>query len=611
MTAQELRQKYLDFFKSKNHAVIPSASLIPENDPSVLFTTAGMHPLVPYLLGEKHPEGKRLVNVQKCIRTGDIDEVGDNRHLTFFEMLGNWSLGDYFKKESIEWSFEFLTDKKTGLGLDPARIYVTVFRGEDGIPRDDEAIEIWRKTFKKAGITAEVSDDGMIRGNIRIIPSGKEDNFWIAGETGPCGPDTEMYYDTRPKEGQINDSFEKLVNSFRLIEIWNDVFMEFRKTPDKKYEKLSQQNVDTGMGLERTLAVVSGKESVFDTEIFEPLLRKIAELSNTTYESRTASFRIIADHLKAATFIMADDKGIRPSNLGQGYVARRLIRRALRHGKKLGIKQELWTKEIAKVVAFEYRNAYTELPRNIEKVIAGLDEEEGKFQKTLEKGLREFDKLASLGKNISGTEAFNLYQTYGFPLEITQELAEERGLSVDEENFKKELREHQKRSRTATAGMFRGGLASTSEKAIKLHTAAHLLLASLRKVLGDHVMQKGSNITNERLRFDFSYAEKMTESQKDEVERLVNEAISRDFTVKCEEMILQEAINQGAIGVFKEKYAERVKVYTIFEPNFEEIFSKEICGGPHVEKTGVLGNFKIVKEESSSAGVRRIKAILE
>lgn len=639
MTANELRQKFLDFMKSKGHTIIPSASLVPENDPSVLFTTAGMHPLVPYLLGEKHPGGKRVANVQKCIRTGDIDDVGDNRHLTFFEMLGNWSFGDYFKEDAIKWSFEFLTDKNVGLGLDPKRLYVTVFKGEDGIPRDEESIKIWQEVFDKVGIKAEVAgDDEIIKNDVRIIPLGKEDNFWIAKETGPCGGDTEIFYDTRPEEGKAEGKFSDLVDNFRLIEIWNNVFMEFNRTKEGKYEKLEKPNVDTGMGIERTLAVLSGKETVFDTELFQPIFLKIEELSGKKYEENEKSFRIVADHLKAATFIISD--GVIPLNVGRGYILRRLIRRAVRYGKMIGMENN-FTKQIAESVFGIYKDCYKELEKNKEKIFEELGKEEMKFKTTLEKGLKEFKKFisnissidgvaiedikefnglpinkvktidgVSLKKMLGGKDAFYLFETFGFPMELMQELCEEEGVEFDKEGFQLAFKQHQEKSRTASAGMFKGGLADTSEATKKYHTAAHLMLAALRKVLGDGVFQKGSNITPERLRFDFSHPEKMTDEQKQEVEKIVNDIIEKNLPVVCEEMNLDEAKKQGAMGVFENKYGEKVKVYTI-APLGGEAFSKEICGGPHVTQTGELGKFKITKEESSSAGVRRIKAILE
>ncbi len=617
MTAQELRQKFLDFFKSKDHAVLPSASLIPENDPTSLFVGSGMQPLIPYLLGEKHPQGNRLVNSQKSFRSEDIEEVGDSYHTTFFEMLGNWSLGSYFKKEQLFWMWEFLIQE---LKLDPNKIYVTVYRGnkEIGIGRDKESVEIWKKLFKKEGIKAKdvnsAEKNGMENG--RIFYYGDKKNWWSRsgipanmpiGEPG--GPDSEMFYDLGADlKRHENSKFKDMpchvnCDCGRFIEIGNNVFMEFVKT-EKGFEPLPQKNVDFGGGLERMVMVSEGKNNIFETDLFINILRKIEELSGKKYqesEATTRAMRIIADHVKAVTFIMADDKGIIPSNLDQGYVVRRLIRRAIRYGRQLEVKQELWTKEIAEVVIGDYRKVYPELEKNQGFVLDNLDNEEAKFKKTLEKGEREFNKL----KEVSGKDAFNLYQTYGFPIEMIKELAQEKGIKVDEDEFKEELEKHQELSRTASAGKFKSGLADTSEETKKLHTAAHLLLAALRKVLGDHVVQKGSNITAERLRFDFSHSEKMTDEQKGEVEKLVNQVIKKDLPVKCEEMGLEEAKKQGAMGVFESKYGDKVKVYSI------EGFSKEICAGPHAERTGQLGHFKIIKEESSSAGVRRIKAILE
>ena len=595
MTAKELREKYLNFFQSKGHAIIPSASLIPENDPTVLFTTAGMHPLVPYLMGEKHPAGNRLAGCQKCIRTSDIDEVGDLTHHTFFEMLGNWSLGDYFKAEAINWSWEFLTSPQ-GLNLDKSRIAVSVFAGDKDAPFDQAAYDLWRQI----GVSEK-----------RIAKLPKKDNWWgPAGTTGPCGPDTEMFY----WSGDALNVPEKFsADDKRWVEIWNDVFMQYNKLTDGTYELLKQKNVDTGLGLERTLAVLNGLDDNYQTDLFKNIILKIEQLSGKNYgqsEDITRAMRIIADHLKAATFIMADDKGITPSNIGQGYIVRRLIRRAIRYGRQIGIGEESWTKEIAKVVAHDYQEIYPELKKNINRVIEQLKEEETKFKKTLASGLRVFANLQSKA-NISGQDAFNLYQTHGFPIEMTRELAKEQGIVIDEEEFKTELKKHQELSRTASAGMFKGGLADASEETKKLHTAAHLLLAALRKVLGDHVIQKGSNITAERLRFDFSHGEKMTEEQKQKVEELVNRAINQDLPVTCEEMTLDQARAKGAHGIFAAKYGAKVKVYTIgSSASSEPPFSREICGGPHVSHTAVLGKFKIQKEESSSAGVRRIKAIL-
>jgi len=618
MTAKELREKYLNFFKSKGHAVLPSASLIPENDPTSLFIGSGMQPLIPYLLGEKHPRGQRLANSQKSFRAEDIEEVGDSRHTTFFEMLGNWSLGDYFKKEQLSWMWEFLLEE---LKLDPKKVYVTVYRGnkEIGIERDKESVEIWKKLFKGKGIEAKDVDfaekNGMRDGRIFYYDDNK--NWWSrsgvpanmpVGEPG--GPDSEMFYDLGANlKKHENSKFKDLpchvnCDCGRFIEIGNNVFMEFVKT-NKGFEPLPQKNVDFGGGLERMTMVSEGKNNVFETDLFVNILRKISQISGgKKYQGNAAAFEIIADHIKAATFIMADDKGIAPSNTDQGYIVRRLIRRAVRYGRQLGIKNDLWIKEITQVVIDDYKDVYPELERNKDFVLSNLDEEETRFKKTLEKGLKEFEK-----REISGREAFNLYQTYGFPIEMTKELAEEKGIQVDEEEFQQELKKHQELSRTASAGKFRGGLADAGEETKKLHTAAHLLLAALRKVLNDSVTQKGSNITAERLRFDFSWPEKLTDEQKKQVEDLVNEVIKKDLPVVCEEMSLDEAKKQGAAGVFESKYGERVKVYTV--GNDKEVFSQEICGGPHIERTGELGHFKISKEESSSAGVRRIKAMLE
>jgi len=618
MTAKELREKYLNFFKSKGHAVLPSASLIPENDPTSLFIGSGMQPLIPYLLGEKHPRGQRLANSQKSFRAEDIEEVGDSRHTTFFEMLGNWSLGDYFKKEQLSWMWEFLLEE---LKLDPKKVYVTVYRGnkETGIERDKESVEIWKKLFKGKGIEAKDVDfaekNGMRDGRIFYYDDNK--NWWSrsgvpanmpVGEPG--GPDSEMFYDLGANlKKHENSKFKDLpchvnCDCGRFIEIGNNVFMEFVKT-NKGFEPLPQKNVDFGGGLERMTMVSEGKNNVFETDLFVNILRKISQISGgKKYQGNAAAFEIIADHIKAATFIMADDKGIAPSNTDQGYIVRRLIRRAVRYGRQLGIKNDLWIKEITQVVIDDYKDVYPELERNKDFVLSNLDEEETRFKKTLEKGLKEFEK-----REISGREAFNLYQTYGFPIEMTKELAEEKGIQVDEEEFQQELKKHQELSRTASAGKFKGGLADAGEETKKLHTAAHLLLAALRKVLNDSVTQKGSNITAERLRFDFSWPEKLTDEQKKQVEDLVNEVIKKDLPVVCEEMSLDEAKKQGAAGVFESKYGERVKVYTV--GNDKEVFSQEICGGPHIERTGELGHFKITKEESSSAGVRRIKAMLE
>jgi alanyl-tRNA synthetase len=599
MTATELRQKYLDFFRSKNHAVIRSASLLPENDATVLFNTAGMQPLVPYLLGEKHPGGARLASAQKCVRTDDIDEVGDETHHTFFEMMGNWSLGDYFKDESIAWSWELLTSPEW-LNLDPKLLAVSVFEGDKDAPFDEESFNLWRSL----GVPVE-----------RIAKLPKKNNWWgPAGATGPCGPDTEIFYwtgDINEVPSSFNDDHEK------WVEIWNNVFMQYNKQADGSFELLSQQNVDTGLGLERVTAVLNHCDN-YQTDLFKNIISKIEELSGKKYNDSNEikkAMRVIADHVKASTMIIGDEKGVAPSNTDQGYIVRRLLRRAMRFARQLEINKTNWLKELAMAVINDYEKIYPELRTNENFVYLELDKEEEKFSRTLEKGLLEFNKLG--GASIDGVSAFNLYQSYGFPLEITEELAKEKGMTVDKKGFDLELEKHQELSRTASAGKFKGGLADNSEETTKLHTAAHLLLAALRRVLGEGVTQKGSNITAERLRFDFSYPEKMTSEQVTEVEKLVNQAISDKLEVGCEELSLDEAKNTGAMGVFDSKYGEKVKVYTAGINNeespskWEGVFSREICGGPHVKNTGELGHFKIQKEESSSSGVRRIKAILE
>ncbi len=618
MTSSELRQKYLEFFKKKGHSVISSASLRPENDPTVLFTTAGMHPLVPYLIGEKHPLGTRLTSSQKCIRTDDIDEVGDKIHHTFFEMLGNWSLGDYFKQETIEWSFQFLTDPKW-LGIDKSRLAVSVFAGDDDAPFDQEAYDKWLSL----GIPAD-----------RIAKLPKKNNWWgPAVTTGPCGPDTEMFIWTGQSD-QIPDNFQVTENDPRWVEIWNDVFMQYNKTDDGRYEPLKQKNVDTGMGLERMLAVLNGTDDNYRTDLFWPIIEKIEKISRLKYGDLTdeehekkdgkcwvetrKQFRIIADHIKAAVFAISD--GSYPSNKGAGYVVRRLIRRAMLQAYKLGIYDVILSRKIevngssagphfisiiGGIVCRIYKESgYKLYQGTVDNVL--IDEEE-KFFKTIKQGLKEFEKQKN---NLSGGVAFNLYQTYGFPLEMTIELAKENNISVDVEEFKKAFQAHQELSRTASAGMFKGGLADGGQQTVRLHTAAHLLLESLRRVLGDHIFQKGSNITPERLRLDFSHSEKMTPEQIKQVEDLVNEQIIQKFPVHLEEMTVEEAKAAGAMGVFEIKYDQKVKVYTVGQTT-KDYFSKEICGGPHVQNIQELGRFKIQKEESSSSGVRRIKAVLE
>ena len=591
-TSGELRTMWLNFFKDRGHAVIPSASVIPENDPTVLFTTAGMHPLVPYLLGSKHPAGTRLVDVQKCIRTGDIEEVGDSSHLTFFEMLGNWSLGDYFKKEMIAWSWEFLTSPDY-LGLDKDKLAFTVFEGEGDIPRDDEAAGYWMEN----GVKPE---------NIYFLP--RKHNWWgPAGQTGPCGPDTEMFIikDQPP----CGPDCSPACSCGRFLEIWNDVFMQYNKTADGQYVPMAKKNVDTGMGLERTICTLNGVKTVYETDAFTGIIAKISELSGKQYgesESVTKAFRIIADHIRTSTFIMGDPRGVSPSNVDQGYVLRRLIRRAVRYGMEIGL-PEGFTCEIAKVIIVQYAEIYPELKQNEAFVLEQFKLEESRFARTLRQGEREFEKIvAKLGESkiIDGMTAFDLYATFGFPFEMTRELASEHGLEVDEAGFKKHFEEHQKNSQAGAEQRFKGGLADHSVQTTRLHTATHLLHAALRKVLGPEVAQKGSNITAERLRFDFTFGRKMTKEEIAEVEKLVNEWIQADVPIEMKETTVAEAKAEGAIGLFESKYGERVRMYTMGP------YSKEICGGPHAQHTGELVSFKIKKEESSSAGVRRIKAVI-
>ena len=583
MKAIEIRNKFLEYFKSKGHAIIPSAPLIPENDPSVLFTTAGMQPLVPYLLGETHPAGKRIADYQKCLRTVDIDAVGDNRHLTFFEMLGNWSLGDYFKEESIAMSYEFLTKE---LGIDPNRLSVTCFKGDNDVPKDMEAFNAWRK----AGIPEE-----------RIYFYGKEDNWWIAGEEGPCGPDTEMFLDTG--KPACSPDCQPSCGCGKYVEIWNNVFMEYYKSKDG-ITKLKQRNVDTGFGLERMAMLLQGVETPFDTELFKPIMDRLKELEKI---DDIKCRRVIAEHLRSSIMVIND--GGRPSNIDRGYVLRKLIRRMTRNLNKLQIDlnelEGLIDLNIDTLV-----HMYPELENNRKIIKNVIIEEKDKFFKTLVHGEKEFDKvinrLREENKNIiDGKTIFRLYETYGFPPEITADLAKEKGFEIDFREFDTLFKEHQEKSRLGSEQKFKGGLAEQNETTIAYHTATHLLHKALQIVLGDHAKQSGSNITVERLRFDFTHPEKMTPEQLKQVEDLVNEQIKRDLPVTCEEMTLEEAKNSGATGLFENKYGEKVKVYTIGD------FSKEICGGPHVKHTGELGHFKIKKEESSSAGVRRIKAILE
>ncbi len=651
ITSSQLREMFQSFMESKGHHRIQSASIIPENDPTVLFTTAGMHPLVPYLMGTPHPAGTRLTDVQKCIRTGDIEEVGDPSHLTFFEMLGNWSLGDYFKKEAISWSWEFLTSPDY-LGLSKDKLAFSVFAGDEDCPRDEEAHDIWRSM-------------GVAEDHIFYLP--KENNWWgPAGQTGPCGPDTEMFI-IRDK-APCGPDCSPACSCGRYLEIWNDVFMQYNKQKDGTFIPLEKKNVDTGMGLERTICVLTGKKTVYETDAFTGIIAKIAELSGKGYEddeATTRAFRVVADHLRTSTFILGDDRGVSPSNTDQGYILRRLIRRAVRYGMSLGM-AEGFTAEIAQVIINQYKDVYPELDRNAAFVTEQLKLEEGRFARTLKQGEKEFEKvytntvntktllesilnaedkiafaqemakvkklrpspdmmpiieaanaadeaalvaavnarMASLNV-LDGRSAFKLYDTFGFPIEMTIELAAEKGLTVDEADFAERFKQHQEKSHQGAEQKFKGGLADHSEQTAKLHTATHLLHSALRKVLGDEVAQKGSNITAERLRFDFSFGRKMTAEEVAEVERLVNVAIEAKVPVVCEEMTVPEAKEKGAIGLFESKYGEKVRTYKMGEYSFE------ICGGPHAENTGDLGSFKIQKEESSSAGVRRIKAVIK
>ena len=587
-SANQLRKQYLDFFAERGHAVIPSAPLIPENDPTVLFTTAGMHPLVPYLLGERHPLGNRLVDVQKCLRTDDIDEVGDLTHLTFFEMLGNWSLGNYFKREALAWSWEFLTQV---LGLEPERISVSVFEGDADAARDDESAEIWRSL----GVPSE---------RIYFLP--KKDNWWgPAGQTGPCGPDSEMFYDVG--KDACGPDCRPGCACGKYVEIWNDVFMQYNKQADGTYTLLAQRNVDTGMGVERTTAVLQGKDDPFQTELFADLIGRIEELGGKQYGPDTGrAMRIVADHIRASTFLIAD--GVTPSNVERGYILRRLIRRAIRYGRELGL-GEGFTPRLAEVVVEQYGSAYPELDRAKVQISEKLRDEEAKFSRTLSRGLREFEKVVAEVRRQGGTEispkdAFRLYDTHGFPISLTRELAAEQGIAVDEAAFQHLFEDHQNKSRSS-AGSFKGGLADHGEMTTRLHTATHLLHQALRDVLGTHVSQKGSNITPERLRFDFSHPERMTEEQVRQVEAIVNERIRENLPVQMETRSLDEALREGALAFFADRYGEVVKVYRI------GTYSMEVCGGPHVASTGELGSFKILKEEAVGQGVRRIRAVVE
>ena len=592
VSVDELRSLYIDFFKNKGHKEIPSASIIPENDPTVLFTTAGMHPLVPYIMGQEHPGGKRLVDYQKCIRTGDIDSVGDSSHLTFFEMLGNWSLGDYFKKEMIGYSFEFLTQV---LKINPKDLYVTVFAGDSDAPRDDEAAEVW-------------VNSGLDESHIFFLP--KEDNWWgPAGESGPCGPDSEMFIDTGKEK--CSDECRPGCSCGKYLEIWNDVFMQYNKTLSGKIEQMDRKCIDTGMGIERTVAILNGKKSVYEIEPFQKIIAKIEELSGVEYgkdKDNDMSIRIIADHIRTATFILGDNNYVSPSNVGAGYILRRLIRRSIRHAHRIGINNEFLS-ILSDVVIDLYKNAYSELANNISFIHDELIAEEKKFNQTLKDGEKEFEKtLENMKKGnstcIPGRIAFRLYDTYGFPLELTEELATEKGFSVDKEGFNEAFRKHQELSR-AGAGVFKSGLQDNSKKTTAHHTATHLLHKALCDVLGGYVKQMGSNITAERLRFDFNHDKALTADEIKAVEDLVNQKINENLKVTCTTMSIEDAKKSGAFAQFDAKYGDNVTVYSIGD------YSKEVCAGPHVESTTGMGHFKILKESSSSSGVRRIKAVLE
>ncbi len=617
MKSSEIRRRFLAFFEKRGHAIIPSAPLVPENDPSVLFNTAGMQPLVPYLLGENHPEGTRLVNIQKCVRTVDIDEVGDKTHDTFFEMMGNWSLGDYFKKEAIEWSYEFLTSKEEGLGLDPQRLYVTCFEGDSNAEKDIESAEVWKSIFEKNSVTGE-----------RIYFLGAKNNWWSVGENGPCGPDTEMFYDVTGQydKGLTLDEYKRLDDEQKLVEIWNDVFMEFLKKDGTVVSKLAKQNVDTGSGLERIVMACQNKDNIFETDLFLPLMDKIEDLissenvnvSKTTDTEILKSKRIIADHTRTSVMLISD--GVIPSNTDQGYILRRLIRRAVRLADELSMKPSslFW---IADTVVDKYKDIYENVGKLRETIKVTIDTEEKKFRNTLRDGLKEFNKnISKLSeenlKTISGEIAFKLVTTYGFPFEMVKEMAKEQGFEVDTTDFEQKFEAHKTLSRAGAEQKFKGGLGDTSDMSVKYHTATHLLHQALRMVLGEHVQQKGSNITPERLRFDFAHGEKMTDEQKARVEEIVNEQIQASLPVSVVSLPFAEAEKTGALHFFGEKYPDTVTVYYIAKgadekgSHMDSAFSKEFCGGPHVKNTSELGVFKIQKEEAVSAGVRRIKAVL-
>jgi len=608
ITSSLLRGKFFAFYAQHGSALVPSASLVPENDPSALFVSAGMQPLVPYLLGQPHPAGTRLANAQRCLRTDDIDLVGDAAHLTFFEMLGCWSLGDYFKGEAIPWSWQFLVDEEW-LGLDPQRLYVTVFGGDDLVGRDEESIDLWREQFAQAGIDARLDE--------RIFPLGRQDNWWgPVGDSGPCGPDSEMFIDVG--QAPCGPECRPGCGCGKYVEICNDVFMEYEAGPDGSCTPLASKNVDVGLGVERTLAVLNGYDSVYQTDLLDPVMRQIGVLSGAACADHTVSFRVLADHVRAAAHLIAD--GVMPSNAEQGYVLRRLIRRAVRHGRLLGLRGEYWPPLIREVAA-----GHPSLLGQAQTIVERLGEEQVRFEQTLVKGLRHFNRLVQRRSGrcdgigtIGGEEAFELFATYGFPLEITCELAREQGLTVDEEGFRRGLERHQDRSRQGAAHHFAGGLADNSARATQYHTATHLLHAALRRVLGDHAEQRGSHISAERLRFDFSHPAAVAPEQLRRVEDLVNGAIERDYPVTWREQEVDEARDSGAIGLFSERYGHRVRVYSVGDPeglpradSDAVTFSKEICGGPHVQRTGELGRLRIVKEQSASSGVRRVRARLE
>ncbi len=591
MQSNEIRDTFLKFFEKRGHAILSSASLVPENDSSVLFTTAGVQPLIPYLMKGEHPNGNRLASVQKCVRMQDIDEIGDNTHDTFFEMLGNWSIGDYFKEDAIKWTYEFLTSKKEGLGLDPARMYITVFAGNDYAPKDEDSKKIWMSL-------------GILENRIYYI----KENWWSSGDDGPCGADTEVFYDvTDKKVGDLSlDEYLDADKRQDIVEIGNNVFMEYKKKDGKVIGRLEKKNVDFGGGLERQVMAVQGKNNIFSTDLFEPIMNKIKQLSSADNQVSTSADisekaeRIIADHIRTAVFIISD--GVVPSNTDRGYVLRRLIRRAVIYSDILKIKSGGLT-EIVDIIIHKYENIYENIKLGHLDIVSEIEREERKFRLTLKKGMKEFERLSH--KNISGHDAFVLFTTYGFPIEIIKELSLEKNIEVDEDSFKKEMEKHKKLSHTASAGKFKGGLLDTSEKSVEYHTAMHLLHSALREILGKDIIPRGNNVTPERLRMDFSYPQKLTDDEKKKIEDLVNEKIKEGFVVSCEEMNIEDAKNSGALGVFNDKYGEKVKVYSIGD------FSKEICGGPHVENTNKLGNFKITNESASGAGVRRIKAILE